>query len=124
MAMNNYITLGSYRYRCRFPDWRPWFIKPGSVRYTLAGNSDATYGSAVPQGWEGAIEVPYEDSGTYGGRSEFETTIKLMQAVPFIDHWGVSYNVHIIGEITFETLRPMIDGDTNKLYYTLRLEKA
>lgn len=124
MAMNDYITLDSWRYKCRFPDWRPWFFKPGTIRYTLGGNSDATYGTAVPQGWEGAIEVPYEDSGSYGGRSEFETSIKTLGPISFTDHFGSTYNVHIVGQVTFEAIKPMYDADDTKLYYMVRLEKA
>jgi len=122
--MNDYISLDGKQYKCRFPDWVPWFIKPGTIRYTLGGNSDVTYGTAVPQGWQGFIEVPYTGSSPWGGRTDFETSVKKLQAISFTDHFGSTYNVNIVGEITFEAMKPMYDDTTSKLYYGVRLEKA
>jgi hypothetical protein len=65
--MNNYIEIDSKRYKTMFGDWAPFLAKPGTLRYTLDGNLDATYGPAAPKGWMGMIFAPITTEGAQWG---------------------------------------------------------
>ncbi len=64
--MNNYITLDGKKYMTPAKFWQPYVDKPATVRKTLMGATDVTFGPAVTEEWRGQIEGPVtpEDDGT------------------------------------------------------------
>lgn len=123
--MNDYITLNGKRYKTPSTNWAPVYNKPSTVRYTLLGAADATYGPAMGYEWQGEIEVPYSATAPWGSLSDFQATLALMTSCSFIDHLGTSYTVHVVGpQFRQRSLMSMWDSNSNKFYIPVRLIKV
>ena len=104
--MNNYITLDSYKYSTSQERWAPVIVKPGTVRFTIEGTVDATYASNVFYIWNGEIRAEAVAAGGYGSMDTLRATLIKRQGVTFIDHYGSSHSVHIVGEMMESFLQP------------------
>ncbi len=56
--MNDYIVLDGKKYKTPAKFWQPYVDKPATVRKTLLGDTDVTFGPAVTEEWRGQIEGP------------------------------------------------------------------
>ncbi|HZW04401.1 MAG TPA: hypothetical protein VFF68_10765, partial [Anaerolineaceae bacterium] len=68
MTFRDYITLDGLKFKTPQKAWRPVDNNPSTLRRTLAGDADATFGPAAFFTWEGEIEAPPVASvgwGTY-----------------------------------------------------------
>lgn len=123
--MNNYITLNSKQYLCPAKEWKRVFSKPSTIRKTLAGSTDVTYGAAAFEEWRGQIEAPYYAASPWGTISDLETVIQLLTSCSFTDHYGNTSTVHVVGpEFTETSLMAMWDSASNKFYIPVRLVKV
>ena len=104
--MNSYITLDSLKYSTTQQRWVPTTLKPGSVRFTIEGTIDGTYGPDVFYVWQGEIRAPASAGAGWGTISDLRTTLAKRQSLTFIDHWGTSHPVHIVGEMPERFLTP------------------
>jgi hypothetical protein len=123
--MNNYISLDGLKYYTPNKYWSPVEDKPATIRQTLLGATDVTYGPAVFCEWRGQIEGPVTPKdGTWGSITTLRTTIAKMVAVAFVDHYGTGMNVHALGPFQERSLSPRWDSASNSIYVTVRIVKA
>lgn len=120
--MNNYITLDGYKYATNANKWEEVTFKPTTVRYTLNGGVDVTYGPATPREWIGEILAPVTARAEgWGTINTLKTTLVKKLAVAFIDHYGYSCNVHCIGEQRGRSLSPRWDDAQNVFFMPVEL---
>ena len=80
--------------------------KPGTVRFTIEGTMDGTYGPGVFYNWQGEIRVDATPAAGYGSLANLKATLVKRQGLGFVDHWGDNYLVHIVGEMPEKYLTP------------------
>jgi hypothetical protein len=102
--MTNYVTFNLngtvLKFRTVHKQWSPVTDKPMSVRYAWDGTIDVTYGPGMFHSWRGVIMADVTPLAGWGSVSDVRNLIALLKSVPFVDHYGNSYTVHIqpIGE--------------------------
>lgn len=120
--MNNYIVLDGKRYKTRFPGWEPITSKPSTIRVTLGGSLDVTYGPSSIQGWDGEILAPVTpDTVDYGDIDDLRTSLAKTQGLSMTDHYGNVYTVHVVGSYRETSSSPMWDAATNEFRVPVRL---
>jgi hypothetical protein len=120
--MNNYIVLDGKKYTTRADSWTEIIEKPNSVRYTLTGELDITYGSSIPTIWTGEIVAPVTARALgWGTVSDLETSLVKQESVTFYDHYGSGHNVHSVMPIQGRSLSNMWDDMNNVFYVGVRL---
>jgi hypothetical protein len=117
--MNNYITLDGFKYVTPFGKWTPVMDKPATARIDLLGGLDVTYGPATWQRWQGMIEVAANPTTGYGSPYELRATLAKRTAVTFVDHYGETYNVHLLGPFPEMSFTPVWDGNSNVIFFQL-----
>jgi hypothetical protein len=123
--MNNYILLDGKKYVTPSKNWKPVYDKPATVKATLLGGIDVTYGPAVYNEWQGEIEGPVTPKdGTWGSISDLRATIAKTTTVSFTDHYGTGMNVHVLGPFQERSLAPKWDSASNCIFVQVRLIKA
>jgi hypothetical protein len=123
--MNNYITLDDKKYKCPAKQWQPVTTKPNSVRVTLLGEVDVTFGSATIREWQGQIEGPVSvPDGTWGTVDDLRATLAKRQELPLIDHFGISHTVVCIGPFKEEPFMSMWDSASNHFNVSARIIKV
>ena len=86
--MNNYIVLNGKRYMTVHKNWKPVVGKPATVRYTLSGETDVTYGTGTEVGWSGEISCPVTPiSSAWGAIEDMRLLKTYMAPVAFVDHF-------------------------------------
>lgn len=119
------MVLDDKRYMTRAGSWRTQTLKPSTVRYTLAGTLDATYGPAAPYEWIGDIIAPVVAQGAVWGTIEdLRTSLAKVQSLSYVDHYGDVYTVHAMGPFIEDSLSPMWDGESNEFRVSARLIKV
>lgn len=118
--MNNYITLDSKKYVTPQQGWIPRVIKPSTVRLTLLGAIDATYGPGNILEWQAEIEAAVSPASGYGSPSDLRTSLQKVVGLSFTDHFSTSHTVHVRG---FEetSMSPMWDGSSNVVIFNVTL---
>lgn len=122
--MNNYITLDNKKYHTPATQWKPDIQKPATVRVTILGSVDATYGPASIPGWEGEIEAAVTPETGFGSISDLRATLSKCEEVVFSDHYGANYYVHVLGPFQQDSKSPMWDGASNKLSMRVKLMRS
>lgn len=123
--MNNYITLDGKKYKTPSKQWQPVSNKPATVRNTLLGEIDATFGSAAIDEWQGQIEGPVTPTdGTWGAITDLRTSLRKNIQLVMTDHYGVAYDVVVFGPLKEESLMPMWDSPSNIIAVTARIIKV
>lgn len=123
MTIRNYITLNSLKYMASSKQFDPVRIKPSTVRYTADPTSvlDVTYGPAVAKEWRGILLVPASPASGWGGISDLRSAFDTLGSVTFEDHYGTSYNAHLIGQFPEHSVTPAWDGSSNEFHILVRL---
>lgn len=122
--MNNYIVLDGKQYITPAKQWIPIAKKPSTVRYTLEGQPDVTYGPVVPVEWKGVIRVPYTPvTSAWGSLDDLRTSLAQRTFMLFTDHYGVQYTVHVIGEFPEQSITPFWVGPDNDFDVPVRIIK-
>jgi len=122
--MNNYIILDGYKYATVANNWGYISQKPNSVRYTLSGQLDVTYGTAEPVFWEGEVAAPVVARDVDWGTIEtLRVTLAKKQGLSYTDHYGTEYVVHSVIDRKERSLMPNWDDPSNKIYVEVRLVK-
>lgn len=120
--MNAYIELDGLKYATPHKDWAPIMDKPSTVRYTLGGDPDITYGPAVPQAWQGSIRVPVTvTDSTWGMYADLKASLAKLENLAFTDHYGDSYYVAALGPFAERSMSPKWDSPTNVFHIQVRL---
>jgi len=120
--MNNYVTLDGHRYKAVFDQYSQSRSKPARVRKNLAGATDVTYGPAVTIGWVGELIVPVSASGSdWGNSADLRTTYEKMENLTFVDHYGTSHTVVMLGELDEQSLLPVLDSALNRFIFKVNL---
>jgi len=120
--MNSYITLDGKKYKTVHKQWTPGGDKPATLRRTLLGSLDVTYGPGTFNDWQGKIEAPVTPiDGSWGTITDLRTTIAKTSNMSFTDHYGTSYTVHVLGPFQEESRSPMWDGSSNAIYVKMRI---
>jgi len=122
--MNNYITLDGKKYKTIHKQWTPGSDKPSTLRRTLLGSLDVTYGPGTFNDWQGKIEGPVTPiDGTWGSIADLRLTIVKLTSVSMTDHYGVTFTVHILGPFQEESRSSMWDAASNMIYVKMRIVK-
>jgi len=122
MTMTNYITLDGKKYVTVHPKWKPQLVRPKTVRVTLAGDLDATFGSAVTQTWMGIAKAPITPKdASWGTRDDMVATFAKASLLTFVDHRGDSYNVAILSDGVEMSRSPDWDVASNTYHFVLTL---
>jgi hypothetical protein len=125
MAFNSYVTLDGYRYSALRKTWKPVVVKPSQDRLNLDGTRDVTYGPAVIVDWEGELVAHTSPASTeYGSYDDLMQTIAKTESVTFVDHFGTSYNVHVLGPFDMRSNLPDWNSASNVWYVMLRIVAA
>jgi hypothetical protein len=123
--MNNYVTLDGHRYKAVFGQYAQARSKPARARKNLAGNTDVTYGPSVTIAWVGEFVVPVTASGSdWGNAADLRTTYEKMENLTFTDHYGNSHTVVMLGELSEDTMLPVLDSALNRFIFKVNLVKA
>jgi hypothetical protein len=119
----NYIELDGKRYLTPGKKWQPTLHKPTTVRQTLLGATDVTFGVGSTREWNGIIEAPASvaDPATWGTITTLRAAIRKKTSLPFKDHYGASYTVAFFGNLVEESLSPVWDDPNNIIQITARL---
>jgi len=122
--MNSYITLDGKKYKTPGKVWNPTTQKPATVRYTLLGAIDGTFGAANLCDWDGEIEGPVTPTdGTWGSINDLRTTLAKRAALSFTDHYGNSYTVLCQGPFKETSFSTMWDDASNHINISVRITK-
>ena len=125
--MNNYITLDGKKYRTPSKYWTPVEDKPATVKMTLNGTVDVTYGPHTFFEWRGQIEGPVTpDDTNWGTIEDLRTTCAKTTSVKFRDHYYPTHSeidVHVLGPFQERSLSTMWDNASNRIYVTVRIVK-
>jgi hypothetical protein len=122
--MNNYITLDGKKYKTIHKQWTPGSDKPATVRRTLLGTLDVTYGPGTFPDWQGKIEGPVTPiDSSWGSIADLRLTIVKMTSLSMTDHYGVTSTVHVLGPFAEESRSPVWDAATNMIYVKVRIVK-
>jgi hypothetical protein len=113
-AINNYITLGGCKYKTSAATWMPKFDRPVQVRRLWNGNRDVTFGPGGMSSWTGDIIAPVTAAGDYGDIEDLRALYSEDTTQAFTDHYGVSYNVALIGSIGERSKLRMWDAASNE----------
>lgn len=120
--MNSYVTLDGKQYKAVFDQYNQGRIKPARARKTLAGATDVTYGPATTVVWSGELMVPVTPSGSsWGSAADLRTTYDKMENVTFVDHYGNSHTVAMLGELEEQSLLPVLDSNLNRFIFKINL---
>jgi len=122
--MNNYITLDGKKYKTIHKQWTPGSDKPATLRRTLLGSLDVTYGPGTFNDWQGKLEGPVTPiDGSWGSIADLRLTIVKLTSVSMTDHYGVTFTVHILGPFQEESRSPVWDSASNMIYVKVRIVK-
>jgi hypothetical protein len=123
--MNNYITLDGKKYKTPGKVWNPTVNKPTTVRYTLLGAIDGTFGAANLCDWDGEIEGPVTPiDGTWGSIGDLRATLAKLSALSLIDHYGATYTVICQGPFREQSFMNMWDSPSNHIAVTVKITKV
>jgi hypothetical protein len=123
--MNNYILLDGKRYATQTKAWTPTVDKPNTIRKTLAGELDVTYGPGAFEEWIGTVEAPVTPiSSSWGSIQDLRATLLKRASVEFEDHYGIQrWDVHCIGPFKERSLSPMWDALSNIWFMDVKIVK-
>jgi hypothetical protein len=123
--MNNYIVLDGKQYKTPSRAWNAVETKPATVRNTLLGEIDVTFGSTTIQEWQGMIEGPTVATPPWGTIADLRATLRKTTTVVYTDHYGlVTYDVVCVGPFKEESFSPKWDGDSNYININARIVKV
>lgn len=128
--MNKYIQLqisGSWkRFATTAKDWIAVDNLPSTVRMTINGVADVTYAPASFKEWRGTVVIPNTPADSnYGSITDFANAILSKASMQFIDHYGVTYTVAIVGpEFGWRSLVNMWDASSNNFYVPVRIVRT
>lgn len=120
--MNDYITLDGYKYRTPARSWVMTNHKPASVKPTLIGETDATYGPVTILEWRGEIAGPVTAPGAgWGTIATLRATLKKRSTLSFTDHYGTTRTVNVLGPFIERSLTPNWDAPSNQIYASVTI---
>ena len=123
--MNNYIVLDGLKYKTPGKSWNNITTKPGTVRYTLLGAIDGTFGAATLFDWDGEIEGPVTpQDGTWGTITTLRASLAKLSALSFTDHYGNSFTVICQGPFKERSLMNMWDSPSNTIFVQAHITKV
>ena|SRR5271157_2549424 len=123
--MNNYITLDGKKYKTPGAVWSPTVTRPTTIRYTLLGPVDATFGAANLCDWVGDIEGPITPTdGTWGSITDLRASLAKLMAINLIDHYGISYTIVCQGGYKETSFMNVWDDPSNHINISVRLTKV
>jgi hypothetical protein len=114
--MNAYITLGGCKYKTSSNTWAPKYERAVTVKKLFNGNRDVTFGPSGMSSWEGDMIVPVTGATGYGDINDARALYALGTTLVMIDHYGVSYNVALVGTIAERSLVSKWDAVTNEFH--------
>lgn len=125
MTFNAYIVLDGLKYTTLQRSWKPVPVKSSQDRLNLDGSRDVTYGPAVFTDYQGEIVAPVTPADTsYGTYEDLMETIEQLEAVSFTDHYGNTFNVHVLGPFELKSLLPDWNSSSNMWYVDVRIAAA
>jgi len=115
--MNDYITLDGFKYATSANNWKKLLEKPNTVRYTLSGALDITFGAASPIRWVGDVIAPVSArSEGWGTISDLRTSLAKVSSMVFTDHYADSFTVFSVAPLQERSLMNRWD-DTNNVFF-------
>ena len=114
--MNAYITLGGCKYKTSAANWTPKYDRAVSIHRLWSGNRDVTFGPAGMSSWQGDLIVPVTGATGYGDINDLRALYAVNTTQVLIDHYGVSFNVALIGTISERSLLRKWDAGSNEFY--------
>jgi hypothetical protein len=122
MAFYPYITLDGNKYPTKFKNWGPRFDKHSTLRFTLNGSMDATYGPGELYSWVGEIKAHITPPGAgYGTPAQLRATLKKKGAIAMVDHYGDTYSVHVKNYLE-SSFTPDWTSPENAIFFNVKLE--
>jgi hypothetical protein len=125
--VRNYIVLDGKWYKTPAKSWNPVTNKPGTVRATLLGSVDVTFGSAAIREMQGQIEAlaqAHLPPNNWGTIQDLRTTLEKCQSVPFTDHLEDDYEVVLIGPFKEDSFTSLWDSAENTFKVSVRIIKV
>jgi hypothetical protein len=120
--MNNYITLDGKKYKVPSKQWLPVTTKPNTVRLTLLGEVDVTFGSCVIKEYQGQIEGPVTpQDASWGSITDLRDTLTKRQEITMIDHFEETFTVVCIGPFKEESFMSAWNAASNHFNITARI---
>jgi hypothetical protein len=121
--MNPYIELDGKKYAAIHGQWAPATHRPVVVRRLLSGNTNVTFGPASNKRWQGKLTAAISPGTGYGSINNLRTTYEKLEALTFVDHYGVTHSVIIDRTVNEASNVPMWDSPENKIQVNLTLVK-
>lgn len=122
--MNSYVTLNNKKYATLSSNWVPISTVPATVRVTLDGNLDVTYGPGTIKEWQGTFLIPVTPETGYGSMDDFQACIEARAELTFQDHYAThTYGIHMISSqgAKQRSMVPMWDAVSNEWRVDVRL---
>ena len=120
--MNNYIMIGSYRYKTPADSWEPVTTTPRTIRILQDGSIDATYANITIYEWNGIVEASVSPETNYGTPAQLKTSLDYKGSVSFQDHYGTSYpTAYVSRSGPLKSKTPMWDGNSNVVSYEVTI---
>ena len=117
-----YIEIDEKKYKTPQKRWAPATVhKPSTVRPTLVGDIDVTYGSVNILEWKGEVEAPVQAPEGWGTISTLRESLYKRLAIAFKDHYEEEYTVHAIGPFPERSMTPDWAGASNVMYVSITL---
>jgi hypothetical protein len=125
MAIRNYITLDGKQYKTPAKTWEPTPTRPATVRRTLLGRGDATFGANSWREWRGEVEGPVTSPGAlWGTLGDLRASLVKRQVLAFEDHYGNSCSVVALGPFAERSIMNVWDDPENSIFLTVALVEA
>lgn len=96
--------------------YRPWYMKGERNTLTASGKDDTIFPSKPQQGWNLVLKL------TKSELDSLLTTWAKSSSVSFTDHLGSAHTVLCIGEVSEQTLVPVLDGTSSLYHVPIRLK--
>lgn len=113
--MNDYVTLDTKKYKTSALAWEPLPVVPATLRIALSGDTDTVFGPVALMRWEGEMLAKVTPESGYGSILDLRLSLKKLQSLAFIDHYGASYTV-LAQQVGERSVTPMWDGALNEFH--------
>jgi hypothetical protein len=120
MPFNSYVTLDGNKYAALQQAWIPVITNPVTARVTLAADLDTTWGTDEVYEFQGELRCDVTPASGYGSPATLRTSLKKKQQLVFIDHYGVSYTIAVLG-FSERSHSPNWEGVGNAMFFSVEI---
>ena len=121
---NNFIILNGLKYSTSQGNWGAEYTRAAGVRKLWSGSVDVTFGPSTLNAWAGRVNAPVtaREAG-WGTIVDMRALYLSRTSLPFIDHYGDTHSVVLVGRISEKSQTPDWEAAGNLWYIDVILVK-